>query len=244
MGCTHVLELSAPLFPPLCSALAVASSVVHAAAVRDALAQLAAGGGAGAPADAADGGRADFPLALVDAFAVPRVVFDPVRRAFHRCAHACAWRGATRARRGAPSPHGSAPSVWLRSAPAPPRVLAAAECKVSLYRERFNLVSQRLARSKLFSRPALGAAASMGLPAGSQCELTPLQALLGTAGATRFVLGALSLLDDGRYWLEDATGAVAVDLSRAATAAGLFTENCVVVAEGELRRDGVFEARA
>ena len=30
----------------------------------------------------------------------------------------------------------------------------------------------------------------------------------------------------------------------AATTGGLFTENCIVVAEGELRRDGVFEARA
>ena len=58
---------------------------MHAAAVRDALAQLAVGG---APGDAAEGGRAapsaDGPLAVVDAFAVPRVVFDPVRRAFHR----------------------------------------------------------------------------------------------------------------------------------------------------------------
>jgi hypothetical protein len=112
-----------------------------------------------------------------------------------------------------------------------------------VYRERFHLVAQRLDRSKLFSRPALSAAGGAAGGVSHGVELTPLQALLGTAGATRFVLGSLSLLDDGRYWLEDTTGAVAVDLTRAATAAGLFTENCVVVAEGELRRDGVFQAR-
>jgi hypothetical protein len=122
-------------------------------------------------------------------------------------------------------------------------VLAPPESKVALYRERFHLVSQRLSRSKLFTRPALGAAA-VGLAPGSFCDLTPLQALLGTSGVVHFVLGSLSLHDDGRYWLEDTTGAVAVDLSNAATAAGFYTENCVVVAEGELRRDGIFEARA
>ena len=47
------------------------------------------------------------------------------------------------------------------------------------------------------------------------------------------------------FFLEDLTGLIQIDLSNAATSAGLFTENCVVVAEGEVRAsDGVFEARA
>ncbi len=212
----------------------VASSVVDAVALREALAQLAGGTGAGAASDAPAGRsahEADGPLLLVDAFAVPRVLFDPVRRSFHRhvprCrCRCCAWPQLTRRRRC--------------SSQAASRVLAQPDSKVSLYRERFHLVSQRLGRSKLFSRPALGGSGG----GGGHCTLTPLQALLGTAGATHFVLGALSLLDDGRYWLEDTTGSVAVDLAGAATAAGLFTENCVVVAEGALRRDGVFEARS
>jgi DNA polymerase epsilon subunit 2 len=118
---------------------------------------------------------------------------------------------------------------------------------VLLYRERFHLLAQRLARNRHFSRPALRAAAAPpggGAGGGGLCELTPLQALLGSTGQTRFVLGCLSQLDDGRFSLEDATGCVPVDLSAAATSDGLFAENCVVVAEGELRRDGVFEARA
>ena len=128
------------------------------------------------------------------------------------------------------------------SVAAPPRVLADPDAKASLYRERFHLLAQRLARNPMFGKPALrGVAAASG---AAVLELTPLQALLGTTGERRFVLGALSQLEDGRFWLEDATGSCAVDVSGAATSAGLFTENCVVVAEGSLRRDGVFEARA
>ncbi len=150
-------------------------------------------------------------------------------------------RAPIRAHIAASGAHAPLPLKPANSAPAASRVLAPADAKVSLYRERFHLLAQRLARNKLFSRPALRGVAAAG---AGFCELTPLQALLGTAGETRFVLGALSQLEDGRFWLEDTTGSVAVDLSHAATSAGLFTENCVVVAEGELRRDGVFEARA
>jgi DNA polymerase epsilon subunit 2 len=130
----------------------------------------------------------------------------------------------------------------VNSVAPPPRVLADPDAKASLYRERFHLLAQRLARNPMFGKPALkGVVTGSG---GPVLELTPLQALLGTTGERRFVLGALSQLEDGRYWLEDATGSCAVDVSGAATSAGLFTENCVVVAEGSLRRDGVFEARA
>ena len=230
----------------LCAAIvAVASSVVHGAAVREAMAKLAGAADVPAAGAAPAGGLAacasSGPLQVVNAFAVPRVLYDPVRRAFHRRAASARVRMPALQRESDAFMCSFSGRRCLRSAPASPSVLATADAKVSLYRERFHLVSQRLLRNKLFSRPALGAGAGGG--ANGVCELTPLQALLGTAGSTRFVLGALSALDDGRYWLEDATGAVAVDLSRAATAAGLFTENCVVVAEGSLRRDGVFEAR-
>ena len=138
-----------------------------------------------------------------------------------------------------------APPRWTasrRRASGAPSVLADADAKASLYRERFHLLSQRLARNPMFGKPALKGVVAPG--ANAVYELTPLQALLGTTGEKRFVLGALSQLEDGRFWLEDTTGACAVDVSQAATSAGLFTENCVVVAEGSLRRDGVFEAQA
>ena len=58
------------------------------------------------------------------------------------------------------------------------------------------------------------------------------------------VAGCLSQLEDDRFFLEDLTGQIQVDVSHAATSSGLYTENCIVVAEGEVRKDGVFEVRA
>ena len=66
--------------------------------------------------------------------------------------------------------------------------------------------------------------------------------MLGNANETRYVMGCLSQLEDDRYFLEDLTGQIQVDVSHAATTSGLYTENCIVVAEGEVRKDGVFEA--
>ena len=48
-------------------------------------------------------------------------------------------------------------------------------------------------------------------------------------------------VEDGRFHMEDLTGTVRVDLTACERSAGLFTENCVVIAEGEVRQDGVFE---
>jgi hypothetical protein len=56
------------------------------------------------------------------------------------------------------------------------------------------------------------------------CEqLTELKALLGCVGQTRFVMGAISQLQDGRYYLEDLSDALPIDLSDAQTTSGFFT---------------------
>lgn len=49
---------------------------------------------------------------------------------------------------------------------------------------------------------------------------------------------------DGRFFLEDATDAVELDLTRAQTTSGFFTENTVVVAEGEMDASRKFHVRA
>lgn len=75
-------------------------------------------------------------------------------------------------------------------------------------------------------------------------QLTDIQSLKGVFGVTRYVLGCISKSEDGRFVLEDAGGSVPLDLSAAETAAGFYTENCIVIAEGSLGYDGVFHARA
>ena len=155
----------------------------------------------------------DDGITIVDAFDVPRFSYDAQRRVFHEA-----------------NKESHAPTVD-----------AEAGSKIELFRERFLLLQQRIARHRMFLRPAF----ECGKDARAFCELTPLTGLLGAAGETRYVMGCLSQLEDDRFFLEDLTGLIQIDLSNAATSAGLFTENCVVVAEGEVRAsDGVFEARA
>ena len=57
-------------------------------------------------------------------------------------------------------------------------------------------------------------------------QLTELKALLGCVGETRFVMGCISQLQDGRYFLEDLSDALPIDLSEAQTTSGFFTGGC------------------
>jgi hypothetical protein len=67
-------------------------------------------------------------------------------------------------------------------------------------------------------------------------QLTEVKALVGQVGATRYVMGCISQLEDGRYFLEDLSDAVPIDVSGAETTPGFFT--------GELRRAGLHYERA
>ncbi|KAL4422834.1 hypothetical protein ABPG75_009031 [Micractinium tetrahymenae] len=148
---------------------------------------------------------------VVDAFSVPHIVYDPVRKLFHRSSEQ-------------------------------PQLQADAASKVQLHVNRFHLVQQRLKRNKLF-RPAKFTNWAGG--AGqSECELTELKAMLGVVGEQRYVMGFLTQPEEGRYAIEDLSARLPVDLSEAEQTLGVFTQNCIVVAEGELREDGVFKVAA
>lgn len=69
-------------------------------------------------------------------------------------------------------------------------------------------------------------------------------ALPATTGEVRFVLGCISQLREGEFFLEDTSGEVRIDVTEAAATGGFFTESCVVVAEGIMRADGIFHVRA
>lgn len=113
-----------------------------------------------------------------------------------------------------------------------------ASAKASLYRNRFLLLFQRLSRDSNFSRPAFDAERSQ---LGS-CEISPIQSLVGLTGR-RWVMGVISQLEDGHFYLEDLTAAVEVNLSSAKITTGFFSENTIILAEGEMLLDGVFEVK-
>jgi len=198
----------------------LSSSIVSREVIDEVVNALDRADGAGAYAGADVAGGAGFVAALddgdgitiVDAFDVPRFQYDAQRRVFHE-----------------------------RTNGPPKTTHADANSKIELYRERFHLLRQRIARHRMFVKPAFDCGAAVDR---AFCEITPLTGLLGDSRETKYVMGCLSQLEDERFYLEDLTGSIRVDVSKAATSSGLFTENSVVVAEGEVREDGVFEARA
>ncbi|XP_062159614.1 DNA polymerase epsilon subunit B [Alnus glutinosa] len=111
-----------------------------------------------------------------------------------------------------------------------------ASAKAALYRDRFLLLFQRLARDQHFSRPAFDTERSH---VGS-CEISPIQSLVGQTGR-RWVMGVISQLEDGHFYLEDLTASVEINLSNAKITTGFFLENTIVVAEGEMLLEGIFQ---
>ena len=64
--------------------------------------------------------------------------------------------------------------------------------------------------------------------------MIPIEFLLGTTTKLKdvVVLGFLTQLKEGKFYLEDPTGSVPIDLSNAVFQAGLYTEGCFVLTEG------------
>ncbi|XP_047150132.1 DNA polymerase epsilon subunit B [Vigna umbellata] len=111
-----------------------------------------------------------------------------------------------------------------------------ASAKAALYRDRFLLLSQRLSRDQHFSKPAFESEFSHF----GSCEISPIQSLVGQTGR-KWVMGVISQLEDGHYYLEDLTAAVKINLSNAKITTGLFSENTIVVVEGEMLVEGIFQ---
>ncbi|KAK4362675.1 hypothetical protein RND71_017916 [Anisodus tanguticus] len=108
-----------------------------------------------------------------------------------------------------------------------------ASAKATLYKDRFLLLFQRLSRDPRFSTLAFDASTS---EYGS-CEISPIQSLVGRVGR-RWIMGVISQLEDGHFYLEDLTAAVEYKITT-----GFFVENTIVLAEGEMQLDGVFQVR-
>lgn len=60
------------------------------------------------------------------------------------------------------------------------------------------------------------------LPTPAILQLTEIKALLGSVGETKTVMGFISQLEDGHYFVEDLSGALKIDLSDTMTAAGFY----------------------
>ena len=116
-----------------------------------------------------------------------------------------------------------------------------AKDKADMFRERYNILRQRTMRHELFT-PATVASAGQR---ASKFELKTIEFLLGSSSFIEnvIVLGMLTQMKEGLFWLEDPTGVVKLDLEKALFHTGLYTENCFVLAEGDYD-DGVLKITA
>ncbi|CAK8693878.1 unnamed protein product [Clavelina lepadiformis] len=123
----------------------------------------------------------------------------------------------------------------------PPSLLAVAANKAELFQDRYKMLYQRTSRHKLFTPLIPG----FDEANARKFQLQNIEYLLGCTAKLReiIVLGMITQLKEAKYYLEDLTGAVEMDLSEAKFHAGLFTENSFVLAEGWYE-DEVFHVTA
>ncbi|XP_046858107.1 DNA polymerase epsilon subunit 2-like [Xenia sp. Carnegie-2017] len=117
-----------------------------------------------------------------------------------------------------------------------------ASCKAKFYQDRYMTIYQRTIRHELFAPPSVVTHPSQKT---NKYELKPVEYLLGSTAilGKLIVLGMVTQIKEGKYYLEDPTGVVPVDLSKAKYHTGLFTENSFVLAEG-VYEDGEFHVEA
>uniref|UniRef100_A0A8C8JP55 DNA polymerase epsilon subunit 2 n=1 Tax=Oncorhynchus tshawytscha TaxID=74940 RepID=A0A8C8JP55_ONCTS len=121
-----------------------------------------------------------------------------------------------------------------------PSLCGSARDKAELFRERYTLLQQRTHRHELFTPPVIGAAAEEGR---NKFQLQTVEALLGSTAKLGevIVLGMVTQLKEGKFYLEDPSGTVQLNLSKFHS--GLYTESCFVLAEGWYE-DSVFHVNA
>mmetsp|Transcript_28771 Transcript_28771/g.46676 ORF Transcript_28771/g.46676 Transcript_28771/m.46676 type:complete len:554 (-) Transcript_28771:29-1690(-) len=148
----------------------------------------------------------DDAVQLLDAFHMPRLDFDRMRKNFSLV------------------PFGKEDRELYGEAVA----------KVDMFNQRYALIQQRILRQDIFQPKLvtnrLGRSAQNN---GGTHTITPVESLLGRSGR-RFLLGMIVQVEEGNYYLEDHTAQVPLNLSDASLLTdGFVTENSVVLIEGE-----------
>ena len=121
------------------------------------------------------------------------------------------------------------------------RLHGQAQSKAALFHNRFSTIHQHTLRHELFSQPAIG----QEVQPTTRFQLKTVEHLLSSSGLPDriIVLGMLTQLKEGKFHLEDPTGAVELDISQSVFHTGLFVESSIVLAEGTYK-DSVFHVSA
>lgn len=123
-------------------------------------------------------------------------------------------------------------------APRRPVIDAPPEAKSDMFRTRFELMLSKTMRSEIFSAPL----SNLGALSNNKTyhHITNIDSLEPEKGNC-FVLGLLTQLEEGSWFLEDLNGSIRIDLSSAKITSGLHTDGSIVLAYGSLFEDDDIE---
>ncbi|KAK0720638.1 DNA polymerase alpha/epsilon subunit B-domain-containing protein [Lasiosphaeris hirsuta] len=100
-----------------------------------------------------------------------------------------------------------------------PSLLPSASHKTDAFRNRFNVIHQRLLRNESFQPSAVAGARGAGRKTTSEAmhthKITPIANLLGRHGSHHMLLGMLVVLPTGSLAISDLTGTITLDLADA-----------------------------
>ncbi|KAJ4265511.1 DNA-directed DNA polymerase epsilon, subunit B [Fusarium torreyae] len=100
-----------------------------------------------------------------------------------------------------------------------PSLLPPASHKTTVFRNRYNVIHQRLLRNESFQSSAVSSSRkrtlNRSLSNQQSLKLTPIANLLGRHGSSHMLLGLLVVLPTGDLAISDLTGTIALDLSQA-----------------------------
>lgn len=103
--------------------------------------------------------------------------------------------------------------------------------------DRYTMLWQRTCRHELFSASIPGTSAQ-----AKKFQLRKIEVLLASTRINEVVvLGFLAQLKENKFFIEDPTGAVPIDLTSVQFHSGFFCEGCFVLVEGSFS-DGVLKA--
>ncbi|XP_030385502.1 DNA polymerase epsilon subunit 2 [Scaptodrosophila lebanonensis] len=112
------------------------------------------------------------------------------------------------------------------------QLLTQPRMKSDYMQQRYSMLLQKTLRHDLFAPPVIQDGVSVDALA-KKFKLQYAENLLATSTVKEaVVLGLLTQLKEGKFYVEDPTGCVELDLSGARFHAGFFCEGCFVLAEG------------
>ena len=120
--------------------------------------------------------------------------------------------------------------------------------KTAIFKDRYNIIYQRLQRNPAFQAPSFSAQGPLLQRHGSSLteqqfyRLTPIANLLGRGGSSHLLLGMLAVAPTGTLALNDLTGSIALDLQHATSMHGgdvepYFCPGMIVLVDGIYEED-------